>query len=127
VGYRLAADALVLLHGLFVLFVVTGSLLVLWRRWVLWLHLPAAAWGALVEWFGWICPLTPWEQSLRIRAGQSGYAGGFVEHYLVPLIYPEGLTPELQTRLAILVVLLNALLYAVVCRGVRRAAKRLEE
>lgn len=119
-GYRLAADALVVLHGLFVMFVVFGSLLVLWRRRVLWLHLPAAAWGALIEWFGWICPLTPWEQALRVRAGQRGYSGGFIEHYLVPLIYPVGLTPRGQTGLAVLVVLFNAGLYAVVWWRVRR-------
>jgi hypothetical protein len=119
-GYRLLADALVVLHGLFVLFVVFGSLLVLWRPRVMWLHIPAAAWGALIEWYGWICPLTPWEQALRLRAGQAGYRGGFIEHYLVPLIYPAGLTPEMQTRLGVLVVLFNAGLYAVVWRRVRR-------
>jgi hypothetical protein len=119
-GYRLLADALVVLHGLFVLFVVFGSLLTLWRSWVIWLHLPAAAWGALIELLGWVCPLTPWEQALRLRAGQTGYTGGFIDHYLVPLIYPPGLTPRTQIILGILVVLLNAASYGALWHRMRR-------
>lgn len=114
--YRLLADALVVFHGLFVAFVVLGALLVLWRRWVLWLHLPAALWGAWIEFSGWICPLTPWEQSLRQRAGQAGYAGGFIEHYLIPLIYPSGLTAHIQTILGLVVVAANLALYTLVWR-----------
>lgn len=92
---RLAADAVALLHGAFVLFVVVGGLLV-WRCWprLAWLHLPAIAWGALIEFTGGICPLTPLEQHLRQVIGQAGYAGGFIDHYLWTLLYPAGLTPR---------------------------------
>ncbi len=115
-SYRLLADALVVIHGLFVAFVVFGALLVLWRRWIVWLHLPALVWGAWVEFAGWICPLTPWEQALRRHAGQAGYTGGFIEHYLIPLIYPPGLTAHTQTILGLLVVLVNLGLYLLVWR-----------
>jgi hypothetical protein len=120
-GYRFLADALVLAHGAFTVFVVLGSFLILWRRWVLWLHLPAFLWGALIEFFGWVCPLTPWEQALRARAGQGGYAGGFVDHYLVPLIYPAALTHRGQVVIGVLVVVLNALSYAIILPRLRRA------
>jgi len=117
---RLLADAVVAFHFAFIVFVVAGGLLVLWRRgWAL-LHLPAVAWGAWTEFTGTICPLTPWEQALRRQAGEAGYAGGFVEHYLVPLIYPAALTPGLQIALGAFVLLLNAALYAGVWRRWRR-------
>lgn len=104
---RLAADALVLLHLGFILFVLLGALLVLrWPRLAL-LHLPAAAWGAAVELLHGYCPLTPLENHWRQAAGQAGYAGGFVEHYLIPLIYPTGLTPQIQLWLGALVLLVN--------------------
>jgi Protein of Unknown function (DUF2784) len=112
-GYRLLADGLVLIHGAYIAFVVLGSLLALWRRWVVWLHLPAVAWGVLVEFFGWVCPLTPWEQALRVRAGQSGYAGGFIEHYLVPMMYPADLTRAVQVVLGALVLIANAVAYGI--------------
>ncbi|MGH8436508.1 MAG: DUF2784 domain-containing protein [Pseudomonas sp.] len=109
--YRLAADALVLTHLLFILFVLFGGLLVLrWHR-LAWLHLPAVFWGAVVEFFHLICPLTPWENRLRQAAGESGYSGGFIEHYVIPLIYPSGLTAQLQLWMGGLVVVLNVLLY----------------
>ncbi len=108
---RLAADAVLLLHLGFILFVLLGGLLALrWRRAPL-LHLPAAAWGVYVELSGGLCPLTPLENRLRIAAGEAGYAGGFVEHYLLPLIYPAGLTPEIQQLLAAVVIGANALAY----------------
>lgn len=114
--YRVLADTLVVLHLGFVVFVVLGGLLVLkWPR-VAWVHLPAAAWGALVELTGWICPLTPWEQSLRRLGGEAGYAGGFVAHYLVRILYPAGLTPSMQTALGLFVLGLNAAIYAAVLR-----------
>ena len=108
----LAADAVLLLHGLFIAFAVLGAAL-LWR-WpsVVWLHLPAAAWGAYVEFSGQLCPLTPLENRLRHAAGEQGYGGGFVEHYLLPLIYPEGLTRETQWLLGAVVLLVNGALYA---------------
>jgi len=106
------ADLVVIVHGLFILFVVAGGLLVLrWPR-VAWLHLPAAAWGVLIEWSGWICPLTPLENTLRQAAGQAGYSGGFVERYLLPLIYPAGLTPAVQLWLGAVVLALNVAVYA---------------
>lgn len=117
------ADLVVVAHGLFILFAVAGGLLVLrWPR-VAWLHLPAAAWGVLIEWFGWICPLTPLENTLRQAAGQAGYSGGFVERYLLPLIYPPGLTPAVQLWLGLVVLVVNVAIYALWWRR-RRAARR---
>lgn len=111
-GWRLAADALVVIHLGFILFVLLGGLLLLrWPR-LLWLHLPAVAWGATVEFFHLLCPLTPWENQLRRAAGDAGYEGGFIEHYLVPLIYPAGLTPQIQLWLGGVVVLINVTVYA---------------
>jgi Protein of Unknown function (DUF2784) len=113
---RIAADLLVLIHFGFVLFVVGGGFLALQWRWIPWLHLPAAAWGAAIELTGWICPLTPWENALRRVSGESGYAGGFVEYYLLPVLYPAGLTREIQFILAALVISVNLLAYALVIR-----------
>lgn len=121
--YAVAADATVLLHAAFVVFVVGGAAL-LWR-WprVAWLHLPAAAWGAWIEASGGVCPLTPLENALRARAGQAGYGGGFVEHYVVPILYPDALTRELQWALAAGVVAVNALLYGLWIAGRRRRSR----
>jgi hypothetical protein len=119
---RLLADCLVVVHLAFIVFVVAGGFLVLWRPSLRWVHLPAAAWGALVEFTGWICPLTPWEQALRRMAGQAGYAGGFIEHYLLSILYPQGLTPGVQMALGFLVVGVNVGIYAVV--GYRDFASR---
>jgi hypothetical protein len=108
---RLVADSLVAAHLGFVAFVVGGGLLVLrWPR-CAWLHLPAVAWGVYAEATATICPLTPLENLWRQRAGASGYAGGFVEHYLIPLLYPAGLTPGGQLALALLVLVINAGIY----------------
>ena len=88
--YAALADATLVLHLLFIAFIVLGGILVArWPR-LAWAHLPAAAWGVLIELGGWICPLTPLENWLRLRAGQRGYAGSFVEQYLLPIIYPDG-------------------------------------
>jgi hypothetical protein len=114
--YRLLADLLVVAHFAFVLFVVLGGLLVLRHPRLAWLHLPAAAWGATIEFTGWICPLTPWEQKLRQLGGQAGYTGGFVEHYLLPVLYPSGLTIAIQLVLGLLVVGVNAVIYRAVLR-----------
>ena len=99
------------LHLLFVLFVVAGGFLVLRWRPVMLLHLPAAIWGALIEFKGWICPLTPLENWLRRRGGQAGYGGGFVEHYLLPILYPSGLTRPVQIVLGGLVLAINLGVY----------------
>ena len=119
-GYGLAADAVVALHGAFIGFVLCGGLLVLRWRWVAWLHLPAVAWGALIEIGGWTCPLTPLELHLRLAAGEAGYAGGFIERYLAPLIYPPGLTRAAQFAMAAFVLAVNAGIYAVAARRAMR-------
>ena len=100
--YRIAADALVLLHLAFILFVVFGGLLVIRRPALKWLHLPAALWGALIELGGWECPLTRYENLLRGRAGGAGYGGGFVDHYVVRAMYPAGLTRGIEFALQFL-------------------------
>lgn len=121
--YRVTADIVLVLHLVFILFAVLGGLLVLKRLWLAWLHLPAVAWAALIEFAGGYCPLTPLENSLRAAGGEQGYSGGFIEHYLVPLIYPAGLTRELQIGLGLVVVLINLAVYAVVLRRIRKARR----
>jgi len=116
----LLANLLVLLHLAFVLFVVFGAILVRYRRWVMWVHLPAALWGAVISAIGGVCPLTPWENHFRQLAGQSGYQGGFIEHYIIPVLYPSALTLDLQRAEAVFVVVVNVGLYAWALRD-RRA------
>jgi hypothetical protein len=117
------ADIVVVIHFAFVLFVVLGGLLVLrWPR-LAYVHLPAAAWGVLIEFAGWICPLTPLEQSLRQRAGGQGYSGSFIEHYLLPLLYPSALTRDIQLVLGSVALAVNLGIYAYVLR--RRSGTRL--
>ena len=120
---RAVADGVLLLHAAFVLFVVAGGLLVL--RWpkLAWVHVPAAVWAAYVEFTGRICPLTPLEVALRRNAGDAGYAGGFIEHYVVLLMYPDGLTRDTQTMLGVLVVVINVLVYAAAAMRGRRRPK----
>lgn len=110
---RLAADAVVALHLAFVAFACLGGLLA-WRRlrYAI-VHLPALAWAAWIEFTGSICPLTPLENALRHRAGEAGYPGGFVEHYVLPVLYPAGLTPALQSWIGLFLVALNVAIYAV--------------
>lgn len=123
-AYRRLADLVVLAHALFVVFVVLGGLLVLrWPR-VAWLHLPTAVWGVLIEFAGWICPLTPLENALRTRGGGTAYTGGFIEHYLLPVLYPPGLTKTLQWVLGSFALVVNAVLYALVIAKQRRARAR---
>jgi hypothetical protein len=120
-GYRLLADLVVGLHFLFVLFVVLGGLLALrWSR-VAWVHLPVAAYGALIELVGWTCPLTPLENEMRQRAGEAGYQGGFIEHYLLPALYPAALTRGIQMLLGGVVIGVNLAIYLLVLRNRRRA------
>ena len=120
----LTADALVVLHLAFILYVVFGGLLVLrWPR-SAWLHLPAAAWGAYVEFTGKVCPLTPLEQAFREKAGDASYSGGFIEHYLLPLIYPANLTPATGIVLGSLVLAVNAVVYGLVLWRRRLHARR---
>jgi hypothetical protein len=119
-SYGTLADATLVLHLVFIAFIVLGGLVVArWPR-VAWLHLPAAAWGVLIELGGWVCPLTPLENWLRLQAGQQGYSGSFVERYLLPVIYPEALTRDVQFVLAAVVLVVNVAVYAFVLRRLRR-------
>jgi hypothetical protein len=122
--YRIAADAVVAVHLLFIVFVVLGGLLVLrWPR-AAWVHLPCAIWGFLIEVFGWICPLTPLENWLRARAGGGGYSGGFTESYVLPLVYPGELTRGIQLALAAGVVVINVTIYSIASRKAGRRRRK---
>ena len=114
--YRVAADAVLALHFAFVAFVALGGFLVLRWPWAAWLHLPAAAWGAAVELGGWICPLTPLENALRIAAGEAAYGGDFIARYLLAVLYPEGLTRSAQLAIGLGVIVLNGAIYALLWR-----------
>jgi hypothetical protein len=118
--YHALADLVLIIHALFIVFVICGGLLVLRWRGIAWLHLPAVVWAVLLEVFGWLCPLTPLEQDLRQAAGASGYSGSFIEHYLVQLVYPAGLTREIQLYLAAAVIIVNLLVYRLVWRRWQR-------
>jgi hypothetical protein len=114
--FQLLADLVLLLHACFIAFVVLGaSLAIRWPR-IAWAHIPACIWAAVLEFAGLSCPLTPLENSLRCAGNTTPYAGGFLEHYLMPLVYPPGLTPRSQVLLGVLVVLVNAVLYWLVVR-----------
>lgn len=115
-----AADAVVLVHLLFILFALLGGLLLL--RWpsLVWVHVPAVVWGITVEVLHLQCPLTPLENSLRRTAGEAGYSGGFIDNYLLPIIYPAGLTPQIQLWLGAVVLVVNLLVYAMVIRRLLR-------
>lgn len=117
---RLLADAVLVTHFLFIVFVVAGGFLALrWPR-VAWLQVPCAVWGLLIELQGWVCPLTPLENRLRRAGGEAGYEGGFIENYLLPIVYPGALTRESQVILGIGVVVINLVAYALVVRRLRR-------
>ncbi|NOQ51434.1 MAG: DUF2784 family protein [Desulfuromonadaceae bacterium] len=110
----IAADLLVVVHFAFIAFVVLGGLLVLkWGK-VSILHIPCVLWGVLIEFRGWICPLTPLERLFREAAGGAGYTGGFIDHYVMPLVYPEGLTRGMQISLGIIVLVVNLCVYGLV-------------
>lgn len=110
--HLILANSILIVHFAFILFVVFGGLLVFYKKWILWLHIPAIFWAVLMEFFGWICPLTPMENHFRIMAGQSGYNQGFIQHYLLKVIYPDGLTRQAQVLLGLGVLILNLLVYA---------------
>jgi len=108
---RFAADVVVLVHLAFILFVAAGGLLVLrWPR-LAWMHVPAIIWGALIEFAGWICPLTPLENRLRAAAGEAAYSGGFIDRYIMPIVYPAGLTRGMQLALGVAVIAVNLVIY----------------
>lgn len=110
--YLLLSDLVVVIHFTFVIFVVVGGLLLFLRWWMVFVHLPAVVWGALVEFSGWICPLTYLEDALRARAGLAAYRGDFVSHYLLPILYPTHLTVSIQIFLGSLVIGINIVVYA---------------
>ena len=119
--YPLLADMVVWIHLAFVLFVVAGGLLVMkWPR-LVWLHLPAAFWGIIIELSGWICPLTPLENWLRHKAGEESYQFDFVAHYLLPMLYPQGLTRASQIALGALVFVVNVAVYGWIFRSKKKS------
>ena len=122
--YRVLTDLVVVAHFAFVIFAVAGAFLVLRWRWVAWVHLPVVGWAALIEFAGWVCPLTPLENWLRMRGGAMGYHGGFVEHYIIPILYPGQLTRSVQIALGALVLLINAGIYGVTWNVTRLRKKR---
>jgi hypothetical protein len=115
--YRILAAAVVLIHASFVLFVVFGGFLVIRWRWVSWLHAPAVTWGALIELFGWPCPLTPLENLLRSHAGAATFSAGFIDHYVVRALYPPGLTRGVQVMIGVLVIVVNVVAYTKITRS----------
>lgn len=121
--YQIVADLVVILHLAFVAFVLFGGLLALrWRR-VVWLHLPAVAWGATVEFGSWICPLTPLEAWLRMQGGEDGYSSDFIEHYVLPLLYPVGLTRGMQFWFGTAVLVVNVALYGWLWHSIFRPSR----
>jgi len=112
--YLILADVLVIVHLFFIIFALFGGLLLIWRASLFSVHLPAAVWAALISFKGWICPLTPLENQLRSVAGTQGYTGGFISHYLTPVIYPVGLTLNMQIVLGVFVVVINIAIYCFV-------------
>ena len=117
--YQALADLVALTHLAFILFALLGGLLALRWHWVPWAHLPAVCWGVAVEFFGWFCPLTPIENSLRRASGTAGYSGGFIERQLMPIIYPAELTREFQLFLGFILVVVNLAVYLAVLRRLR--------
>lgn len=117
--YSIAADALLIVHLLFILFVILGGLLVMRWRGVIYPHLTAVIWGVLVEFNHWICPLTPWENALRHAAGEVSYQSSFIEHYIIPLIYPANLDNETQLILGSSVILINLVIYSLLLWKIR--------
>lgn len=118
--YRILAELVVLLHFIFILFNLLGGFLVLWRKWLVFIHIPSAIWGSFIVILGGTCPLTPLEKTLRIAGGEESYSGGFILHYLIPLIYPQGLTREMQITLGYIAIVINILVYIYVVYRYRR-------
>jgi len=120
------ADLVVLIHFCFILFVILGGFLVIkWTK-LIWLHLPAAVWGALIEFYGWVCPLTILENKLRDASGGS-YSTGFIEHYIIPLVYPTGLTRDIQLSMGVAVVVINLFAYTVIVKKIKGEQEKTHE
>lgn len=113
--YPILANSVLIVHLVFILFVIFGGFFVIYRKWIACLHIPAVFWAVLIEFNGWICPLTPLENHFRILAGQIGYSQGFIQHYLLEIIYPQGLTREIQLILGAGVLIINLFFYAFLC------------
>lgn len=124
VFYLLLANLVLITHVAFIFFVILGGLLALRWRWTVLLHLPAAVWGMLIEFTDWMCPLTVLEVEWLQKAGEAGYSGGFIEHYVIPLIYPVGLTSTLQLLFGFGVIAANVLIYTLVWRRWRQTGAR---
>ena len=122
--HKILADTIVIIHFLFIIFVIGGGLLVIRRPKIAFVHLPAAVWGAAVELFGWICPLTPLENRFRDLAGETPYSGDFIARYLLPVIYPENLTTSIQYLLGGLVIAVNVIIYVIAIRKHRKTVYR---
>ena len=119
-AYRVLADLVVATHLVFMLYALFGGLLRLWKTWSVFVHAPTAIWIAVVAFRGWICPLTPLENTLRFAAGEAGYEGSFVEHYLIPVIYPSGLTRANQSLIGVVAVAVNIAVYVFVFYRLRQ-------
>ena len=122
--YKFLADFIIVLHLTFILFVLFGALFVLKKPKLSWVHIPAAVWGMLISLVGWICPLTPLENYFRRIAGAQGYAGSFIDHYIMPIIYPSGLTRELAIGIGVFVLLWNGLFYSILVYKIKRKRRR---
>ena len=123
--YGIIADIVVWVHLAFVIFAVMGAILILWRRWMIWLHIPAVLWAIWIEFSGGMCPLTPLENWLRIKGGQGAYEGDFVASYLLPILYPAGLTRNVQFILALMVIGINIVIYGFVAyKGSWKSTKK---
>jgi len=126
-GYRFLADLTLMLHLVFILFVLCGGFLCLFRPAMAWIHLPAVCWGIWVEWAAGTCPLTPLENHFRRLASEEGFTGGFIEHYLMPVLYPARLDSSLQWVLGAVVLIVNLLVYRVVFNRARNSRKQVDE
>lgn len=113
--YRILAEIVLVLHFCFVIFVVFGGLLVLRRRWIAWLHLPAVAWGIVIEFFWWACPLTSLENYLREAGGEAGYTNGFIDYYITAILYTP-LSPNIRIALGLLLIIFNLIVYSYLLR-----------
>ena len=118
---RVLADLVLAIHFIFIVYAVLGGLMVFRWKWTAALHIPVVLWGVLVETFGWICPLTPLENELRAAAGLTGYSSSFIDHYLIPIVYPENLTRMIQWLLAALLLLANGVIYSLVLYKYKRS------
>ena len=112
--YLILAELVTVIHFGFIIFNILGGLLTIWKKWIPFIHIPAAIWGSGIIILGWTCPLTPLENLLRKAGGEEGYSGGFINHYLMPLIYPEGLTRDTQITLVLIDLIINIVIYSFV-------------